>query len=144
MSHFDRSEFLYATRTTLATVSSYPGDSLVHAVNREFDRPDHSDGAIYVRELLRVQEEPVSSSGYIHAFGRCNYDVFVPRGAGMEDAETLAKEIADAFRGQQSLTATGFAIVISRSERGDLRPSSVPDWSFIPVSFLWRVSTPST
>lgn len=141
MSFYDQTEFRLAARARLRTIASYPGDSLIHWDGRTFSKPPLSEGVFYIRELLRTREEPGLSSGHVHSMGRCNFDVFVPHGSGTEVASAIGKEIVEMFGPRQSIAANGFAIVIDQSQRGDLRPAPSEDWSFLPVSFLWRVST---
>ena len=142
MTHFDRTAFRVAARARLLTVASYPGHAFLEYEGRKWQRPDASSDQLFVRELLRTREERNSSTGFIQAEGRFNFDVFSRRGAPLGPGETLAKEIAEAFAGSQSLAAVGFSIAIIRSERSEWRPAPSPDWSFLPVSFLWRVFTP--
>jgi hypothetical protein len=141
VTHYDRSAFRYAARGVLAAVSGYPGHDFLEWEGRAWTRDGDPTNGLFVRELLLPVSEENSSSGYIIARGRANYDVFLARGALIEPAETLAKNIAEAFAGGQSIAASGFSIVVNRSERGELRPSPSPEWSFIPTSFSWYVYT---
>ena len=141
MTHFDRSEMRYACRAVLNGVTGYPGHTYLEWENRSWTRTGDPTNGLFVRELVRTTEEANASSGYIIAQGRTNYDVWLERGAVIEPAETLAKRIAEAFAGSQSISASGFDVIVQRSERGELRPSASPEFSFIPVSFRWLVYT---
>jgi hypothetical protein len=141
VTHYDRSAFRYACRSVLNGVTGYPGHNYLEWEGRAWTRSGDPTNGLLVRELLIPLEEENASSGYIIARGRMNYDVFLARGSLLEPAETLAKNIAEAFAGGQSIAATGFSIVVNRSERGELRPSPSPEWSFIPTYFSWYVYT---
>ena len=136
-----------ALRTQLLTVSSLPRAEYRAWENQVFDPPSpdenpHGEEPLWFREILRILSESKSSTGYIEAVGEYLIMVETPKGRGTEDADALAKAIADVFQPGQSLTKSGTTVILERTDRRPyLEDSERPAWVFKTISVRWRTFT---
>lgn len=103
-------------RNVLLGIPTLPGTGDSHNdrvswENIDFKIPeckkDDPTKSIWMRENYLKGKEIQRSYGYVEQTSIMQYTVYVPSGAGVKDAELLAKAIGDAFKPGSGLTSTG-------------------------------------
>lgn len=107
--------------------------------NRGFDPP--GTGELWAIESLFPTAEIKVSTGLIESLGRIQYEIVMPSGQGIESAEALAKELAEALEaGTHVAYGSGSHAYVDRAERLLDRPVGAK-WNALPVSVVWRAYT---
>jgi hypothetical protein len=135
-------------RDTLLGVSTIPDErTMIAWENEPFDPPQMVDvgpAPLWVKEHVRVLNESKSSTGFVEAVGETLYSVETPKNRGTEEADALAKAIAEALQAGNSLTATGLTVILEQTERRPYREDpNHPAWVFKTVACRWRTFTDS-
>lgn len=118
----DREKIRVAVRKRLLAGTALPfGDGVDQAKriaweNRDFTPPDPKSGdVLWIRETLVPALERQSGSNMLEFDGYVQFDVFVPRGRGTENAERMIKAIGDKLKPATS-TVDPVAVHIMRAE----------------------------
>lgn len=111
-----------------------------------FELPAPKAGAarppLWVREVLRPLNESRNASGLIQSSGQIIYGVYRPETRFLEEGETLARAIAEAFEGGTNIALGDNGIHVDHCDRSSwIGDSNHPGWSFKAVTLLWRVHT---
>jgi hypothetical protein len=96
----------------------------------------------YLRfNLLKAPTDSADLAGAHREYsGVCQISVFVPKGKGPTEAETLAADIAELFPLNDRLTSGSFALQIT-SPCSEGPPINEDTHFMLPVSFTYRADT---
>jgi hypothetical protein len=146
MTMLDEKTLRTVLRTRLHTVSGLP--SAIAFEGRVFQPPTltttSSSLPLWVEEQVRILSETKSATGQIEALGEALYSVYTPSGRGTEQADALAKLIAEAFQSGQGLSGSGLELALEHTERRPMRQDVSPygqSWMFKTVAIRWRAFT---
>lgn len=135
-------------RTFRSELTDLPGMATVplSREGQQFTPPAVTSGAgrasIWVREMLRPLNESRNASGLIQSSGQLVYGVYRPTGMFLEDAEALAREIAEHFEAGHNVTVGDHGVHVDHCDRGPwIADTDQPGWHFKAVTLLWRVHT---
>lgn len=115
----------------------------LHGENRQRDRPDQTEGNLYMKEELIMLSETQRAMGFIESQGQYRIVVFTPQHYGTEAAEKLLFPIAQHFKPTQTICEANddFGLVLYRTERA--RPYTIDGWIGFPIHVRWRSTTPT-
>ena len=96
----------------------------------------------YLRfNLLKAPTDSADLAGTHREYsGVCQISVFVPKGKGPTDAETLAADIAELFPLNDRLTSGSFSVQVT-SPCSEGLPINGDTHFMVPVSFTYRADT---
>jgi len=99
------------------------------------------DGQYLRFNLLKAPTDSADLAGAHREYsGVCQISVFVPKGKGPTDAETLAADLAELFPLNDRLVSGSFAMQIT-SPCSEGPPITGDNHFMIPVSFAYRADT---
>jgi len=137
---YDLKNVRLALRTQLLTVAGLPGASLRQFENRDFQPPEPTRNAMWVRETCVPGDELHVATNTLEAIGLYQIDLFVPVGSGTENIETVANVIRLAFSPPRSLSYNSTDVVVYRASPLESTQERRADavWYMLPVRMFWR------